>query len=127
MGHTEGKGPALSDGRYLQVFSGLSGLILCSLLFTLALEEHGAQRWQCEVKRVWAAVEGDGRCLNAAQIAMAAAAILLGIAIQDLSPVAPAGNAHTVVEAWNWSEVADHEQDVLYRTAFANETEDVAL
>ena len=74
-----------------------------------------------------AAVEGKGRCLNSAQVAMAASAIILGIRIQDLFPEPSSGNAYPVVEPRYRSEIANDQYDVICGTALTDQAEDAGL
>jgi hypothetical protein len=68
----------------------------------------------------------DGRRLHAPQVPLPAPSVMLGVAVENLSPEATARNTHEVVPADNGGEVADHEHDFGSRRALADEAKDGA-
>ena len=58
---------------------------------------------------------------------MAASPILLGVTIEDLSPVPTAWNTHPVVKAGNWSEIAYYQQNLLSGAPFSDQAQHTGL
>src|SRR5437762_2327741 len=105
----------VSVGEGLSVFLGKTDLVLRNyscfannpFLFSYgALEQDNRQRRQGHLQGKRPAVGGDGFGLDAAQVAQAAAAVILGVAVYELAPVAAARYAHLIARARHRREVA---------------------
>src|ERR1700692_4650374 len=83
-------------------------------------EEQRAERRQPQRERGKAAVRRQGRRLQSAEVADAAAAVFERVAVQALAPEAPARHADAVVRAHQRSEIA-HDEDHLSAAALAQE------
>ena len=77
------------------------------------LKENRGQRWECDAEGEGPAVEIRGACLQASQVPLAAAIVILGIAVENLLPVAAAGHAHVVALAGLGGEIADDKENIL--------------
>src|SRR5688500_10195159 len=78
----------------------------------LGLEEHGAERRQRQSQRVAPPVERDGHRLDPAEVPLTAAAVLGGVAVEDLPPEAGLRRAHAIVLPDDRREV-EHSQHAL--------------
>ena len=79
------------------------------------------------MKPVRPPVERYGDRLHSAQIAQAAAAIFLSIAVNNFPPKTAARGADPIVHPRNRGEVTDDDQEVVRRTPLANQAEGTAI
>src|SRR5438876_1634976 len=97
------------------------------VLLRLVHEEQRGQRWHSEVQRVGAAVPALLLGLQTAAIAVAAAAVVRGVAVERLAPQARPRDADAVVADDAGQEMADDEDRRLVASAFAQECEDLIV
>src|ERR1043166_1535522 len=94
---------------------------------TWTAEEAGCERGQCQCQGMRAAMQGQRRSLDTAEISHAAATVITGIAVENLLPEPAAGRANTVVVPRHRSEVARDEDNGSARPAFADQADDAAF
>ena len=90
-------------------------------------EDHHAEWWNRQIEQVTAAMGSDGRRADSAEIALTAAVIKRGIAIEDLIPVAAPWHPNPIVMARQGREVADDEKDVPRTVPLAEVSQDAAF
>src|SRR5579859_3009594 len=66
-------------------------------------------------------MRGDFFGVNSSEVSHAATSVFSGVAVEHFAPVSPMRNSHTISNAWHRSEVAHHEDCVLWRLALAQE------
>src|SRR4051812_4202776 len=91
-------GVARRDGRAVVVVTASAEAAddLPGILSVLRLEDHHAEWWQRECERMLVAVCCARRRGNAAEVAAAAPAVHVRIAVEELLPEAAARDAHVV-------------------------------
>src|SRR6185369_5808979 len=82
-------------------------------------EEEGTERRQSQAQRKGTAVRGLRLRVHASQVPHAASTVLLGVAIQQLTPESARGHADTVAVARHRSEITDNQNFISRRPALA--------
>src|SRR5207244_4452943 len=83
-----------------------------------ALEKDNRQGGQSDGQGKRPAVSGNSDGLDAAQVAPAAAAIISGVAVEQLLPVTSAGDTHSIVRSRHRGEVAKDQDHFVHRLTF---------
>src|SRR5206468_1012128 len=73
------------------------------------------------------AVPGDVLCVDRSEVALAAAAVDGGIAVQDLQPAPASRDADAVARPWDGCEIAGEDQRVATIVPAADEGDDARL
>ena len=87
------------------------------------LEKDRRQRRQSEMKRMGLEVPAEGRSLAPALVALAAAAVVLRVGVEDFPPETAARHAHADVVPRHGSEVEHGEDEVAGALRLAQEAE----
>src|SRR5688500_1935492 len=118
--------PSSREPRWMP--NGCPGGVRVSVaLFTLIHQEHGAQRRECQIHGPLAAVQWNGHRVDAAQGALATAAVELSVAVQDFFPVSAPRYANLVVVPRHGGEVQDYHDFLLRIRARPPQQADDAL
>ena len=75
-------------------------------------EKNNPQGRQGEIQRRVVAVRRDGEGFRAPEIALAAAAVIGGVTVQDLLPEAACRHPHPIVVMHHRSEIADYQDSI---------------
>lgn len=102
----------LFDGPHTDLPSARALSLVTSRPLAPAFQEQGGKGREREGEGMCATVQGHGNCFHNAQVPQAAAAVLDGVAVEQLSPESAARSADEVVEVGHRGEVADCEHEI---------------
>src|SRR5207247_1702615 len=91
------------------------------------LEHDDAERRHGKVEQTEPAVPGDRFGVGNAAVAQAAAAVALGVAVEDFVPATAVRGADAIMVARHWGEVEGDDDLVVRITAVARERDDALL